>query len=316
MSKTAQQVMSPSQDYQVVGSSLLDGSNFISWKIETEAFLQSKGLAKFIRVKLRTLLDDPDLSADKRMELRDGDEMTLGHIILRCNDSFKEMIVKAKTARKAWKILTQYFEGKETFNKIHLMERLMDGKLAAEGDMVMNVQSYLKEKKQIVRRLADCQVTIPEELQVAILLSRLPESMDTMRRILEADPNVDVDKISRELLRESVRISSKRKAEGERTTEQVHAAAMMDQGAYQRIAAAQSGNHFKRNKRDRAAESAHCGFCGTTGHSSNKCWLNPYGSNFRQNFAERVQRTAESMSKRQAGATTTQAGNHLVIPNQ
>ena len=276
-----QQVMSPNSDtLSSYSKHLLDGSNYISWKMDTESFLQSKGLSKFIRFKLSTLLDDPALSADKLMDLRDGDEMALGHIKTRCNDSFKEMLIKCKTARKAWKTLAGYFEGRETFNKIHLMERLMDDKLRAEGDIVDNVQSFLKEKKQIVRRLAECGIRIPEELQVAILLSRLPETMDTMRRILEADADITVDKVARELLRESVRLSSKRKNQpDEKAVEQVNAAMMKRQKTYPRTDTV-------------------CTFCGTPGNAAVKCWLNPQGTNFRQTFAERVKKTAEAIAAR------------------
>jgi len=275
-----QQVMSPNSDLlSSYSKHLLDGSNYISWKMETDAFLQSKGLSKFIRFKLKTLLEQPELSADKLMDLRDGDEMALGHIKTRCNDSFKEMLIKCKTARKAWKTLAEYFEGRETFNKIHLMERLMDDKLRAEGDIVENVQSYLKEKKQIVRRLAECGIRIPEELQVEILLSRLPETMDTMRRILEADADITVDKVARELLRESVRLSSKRKSQpDEKAIEQVNAAAMKRQKTYPKDSV--------------------CTFSGTAGHAAIKCWLNPQGTNFRQAFAERVKKTAEAIAAR------------------
>ena len=41
---------------------ILDGTNYAIWKIETEAFLQSKGLAKFLSKKCKSLMFDPALS--------------------------------------------------------------------------------------------------------------------------------------------------------------------------------------------------------------------------------------------------------------
>lgn len=139
-----------------------------------EAFLQSKGLAKFLTIKGRKLLQNPAISLEKKIELQDADERALGHIKKLVDASLKELLFDCKTARSAWKILARYFDGKEQFNRIQLLEMLMDGKLDDSGNMLENVQAFIKDKRQLARRLQLCGVQIPEELLVTIMLARLP----------------------------------------------------------------------------------------------------------------------------------------------
>ena len=163
--------------------------------------------------------------------------------------------------------------------------------------MTLNVQAYLQETKQLVRRLSTCGINLPEELIVAILLARLPESLDTMRRILEADPLVNVEKVSQELMREATRITGKRKAE----------------------TAIESANNIqvdtkRRKKTSGQLKRAPCSICGINGHSTTVCWLNPESKSYRPEFAERMQKAASSAQSRVGRSSVIQDNHENVSP--
>jgi hypothetical protein len=56
----------------------------------------------------------------KRM-IMDEDEMALGHIKCHVSPSFLDLVIECKTALEAWKKLETFFNGKEKFNKFHLL---------------------------------------------------------------------------------------------------------------------------------------------------------------------------------------------------
>lgn len=260
-------------------SLVLNGSNYHIWKVEMEAFLQSKGLAKFLSSKGRKLLKSPGLTLEKRIELEDSDERALGHIKRLVDGSLKELLITCKTARSAWKTLARYFDGKEQFNKVQLLERLMDGKLEETGNVLENVQAFIKDKRQLARRLQICGVKIPEELLVTIMLARLPDSLDTMRRILESDPSLTVDKVSNELIREATRILGKRACSHKETFEELNITSEISKRSHR---SASSSKLPSKRVRDP------CSMCGLAGHDVSNCWINPDSKSYRPSFASNL----------------------------
>ena len=76
---------------------------------------------------------------------------------------------------KVWKSLEKFFAGKETYNKVFLLEQLIDGKLNESNDPVKDIQDFIRQKSEIIRRLNEIGLQVNEELQVAIILARLPD---------------------------------------------------------------------------------------------------------------------------------------------
>ena len=270
MSAKSSSPTNSSNDYQVT---VLDGTNYATWSVQMQAFLQSKGLSKFIKNNLEDLKARPNLTATKKMDLEDDDEKTLGHIKCNMNQSYWDIVAEATTAFDAWTSLKNFFSGKETFNKIHILEEYIDGRLSDEGDIVANVQKYIKSKNEAVRRLDSIGIKIEKDLQVAVLLARLPDSFDTMRRILESQNDVTMEQVSSELNREAIRKSNKRKAP-------------VKENSF----IADTDVIPPPPKKDTANNRSNqvCEICNVKGHSTARCWFNPKSSNYRPNFKEKI----------------------------
>jgi hypothetical protein len=270
--------MSPMGEESTAGESisLLDGTNYPTWKLQVESYLQSKGLAKFLSSKGYDLMKDQGLTREKRLDLEDASEKALGHIRRMVDGNHQEMLIKCKTARNAWRTLKKHYEDKEVFNKVQLMQRLFDESLSDGQDMLKAIPKYLQSKKEIVRRLQSVGLTIPEELLVAVILARLPASCDITRRILESSKDVSLAKVSQELIREATRKSIKRKA-GQ--MEEAH------------TTQATPSKRFKKDSTRKKPQP--CDYCGVPGHPANNCWMNPKSKNFRPEFAQKMLKLAQ-----------------------
>ena len=93
------------------------------------SFLQSKGLYKFITDRAQALKDEFHNNLEKLETVLDGDNKALGLIKCNIQSSYLDVVVTSETALDAWKKLETFFSGKETYNKIQLLEQLIDGRL-------------------------------------------------------------------------------------------------------------------------------------------------------------------------------------------
>lgn len=247
------------------------------------SFLQSKGLFKFVTRRAKDLKDRAQLDEDLDMleTILDNDEKTLGHIKCHISSSFLELVLTCNTAKEAWDNLTTFFEGKEAFNKFNLLEQLMDGKLVETGKVATDVQQFLKEKNELVRRLQAIGFQVPEDFLIAIILARLPASFDTMRRIFESQPDPTVLKLSAELNKEAVR-RQKRPREEKALVSEVD-----------RELAPPPTKKPKKPKNPKANETW-CKDCNVTGHTLDKCWFNPSSSNYRPDMLKKLLKMAQA----------------------
>ena len=261
----------------------LDGTNYPSWKTQMISYLQSKGLYKFLTNRATTLREraENDEDLDALDELMDNDEKALGYLKCHISPSFLELVLNSETALDAWQRLEDFFAGREAFNKFHLLEQLMDGKLIETGKPTLDVQKYLKEKTELVRRLNAIGFQVPEDFLIAIILARLPESFDAMRRVFESQANPTVLKLNSELNKEALR---KRKRES-------------DKAFY-----GQDGDKDlippppKKPKLD-IKKKFFCTYCDCKGHEATKCWLNPESTNHRPDFVKKILKAAGGAPK-------------------
>ena len=244
--------------------SILDGTNYSIWRQEMVSFLQSKGLYKFITDRAQALKDKFQDNVEKLEDVLEGDEKALGFIKCNIQSSFLDVVVTSQTALDAWQKLETFFAGKETYNKIQLLEQLIDGKLIETGNPTNDVQKFIRDKNELVRRLDSIGMKIASDLQVAIMLARLPDSYDTMRRILESQADLDIIKFTAELNRESLRQQTKKRK--------------------QPIASAFVAKEETPKKKARFAEhfaTLNCDYCGQSRHDAASCWFNPKSAKFR-----------------------------------
>lgn len=271
-------------------ASILDGSNYAIWKQEMLSFLQCKGLGKYVTERAEQLKNHYADNIAKLDEMQDNDEKALGYIKCNIMSSYLDVVVTSQTAFDAWKKLETFFAGKETYNKINLLEQLIDGKLVETGNPVNDVQKFVRDKNEIVRRLDSIGMKIAQDLQVAIMLARLPQSFDTMRRIVESQADLDMIKFSAELNREAMRHSKRKRSPED------------DESAFM----AGDTPASKKQKMMEAKKKLRCTYCGKTGHLVDICFFNPKSSKFRPEFRSSVLKVAEFVAKNQEDSNADQ----------
>ena len=250
---------------------VLDGTNYSTWKHEMTSFLQSKGLYKFITERAEVFKQANANDPVKLEVILESDEKALGEIKCNIASSFNELVVNSSTALDAWEKLETFFSGKETYNKVDLLQQLIDGKLTETGNPVKDVQSFINEKNEIVRRLDSVGMKISQDMQVCIMLARLPDTYDTMRRIIESQPDLSMMKLTAELNREAIRNSSKKRS-----------------APSEEKALAATDTRPPPTKRPRTPQHERkklkCTYCEFTGHEAGGCWMNPKSSKFKPEF--------------------------------
>jgi len=251
---------------------LLDGTNYGSWRVQMEALLQALGLFKFITPRVETLKQLYVDDVEKLELLLENDEKALGYIKRNVELLHLDLLSDCKSAYDAWGRLESFFAGKEHFNKINLLQSLIDGSLRDTGNPLRDIQEFIQEKNELVQRLNSIGIKIDEDLQVAIMLARLPASFDTMRRILESQESLSLLKMTSELHREGIRRSEQRGPK--RFTEHTALFSSFD-------------SQIPNNKKMKFGKSKlYCDFCEVSGHDGERCWLNPSSKNYRKNFAD------------------------------
>lgn len=257
----------------------LRSGNYNMWKIEMESLLQSKGLYKFVTdraEKLKVLYQD---NPEKTEELCENDERALGLLKRNIDPSYIDIVVECSTALEVWKKLEQFFAGKENFNAVYLLQQLTMEKMKESGDIARDVQDFLQSKNNLVRRLASIGFKIEEKMQVALMLAQLPESFDTMRRILESK-ELNLDILTSELHRESTRRSSKRN---------------IDQVAM--LSSLEEDSLKKKKGRNTGRDELVCDYCGKKRHTAEVCWLNPESKFYKTSLVESITKKKDALKK-------------------
>jgi gag-polypeptide of LTR copia-type len=259
---------------------LLDGSNYLQWKTLLQNVLLSKGLGKFVTQKSKDLMEAPGLSAEKKLALEDSDEMALGHIKVHIAPSYLDVVRECKTALEAWIALEKFFEGKETFNKVYLLEQLWAGKLEETGNLMENIQEFVRDKTEVGRRLENAGMKFGDDVIAGIMLCRLPVSFDTMVRFLTSQKDLTVAKVKEELQREAMRRNVMRSENAfSATTDEITPSTK--RRSEERALIADTPDP-KRPRLDKSK--LKCSFCDFTGHSESSYWLNPSSKYYRPDF--------------------------------
>ena len=258
---------------------ILNGSNYYSWKIQMESFLQAKGLYKFITERASTLRESYANNADKLEELLENDERALGFMKRGMEICHLDVVSECKTAYSAWKKLEEFFAGKENFNVVNLLQQLTLEAMNDTGDIVKNVQNFIQSKNDLVRRLGHIGFKIEEKMQVALMLAQLPSSFETLRRIMESQAELTLSKLIAELHRESIRRGQN----------------YLKRGSDEVVFLTEE--EIKKRKKAKLAELPNCSFCKRRGHDADKCWINPESPAFRKELIERIISKSQKSNK-------------------
>ena len=105
------------------------------------------------------------------------DRQALGVIRLTLPRSVAHNVVKEKTTADLMKALSGMYEKPSTNNKVHLMKKLFNLKMAENA----SVAQYLNEFNTITNQLSSVEIDFDDEIHALIVLVSLPNSWEVMR---------------------------------------------------------------------------------------------------------------------------------------
>lgn len=166
----------------------LNNSNYSNWKYKMELLLIKEGLWKVIKetapapsTTLTTVSNQKDID-----DWNVNDDKARAFIGLSVEDDQIAHIRKAKTAAEAWTNLKQYHEKGTLSNKVHLMRRICSLRMDEGGSAV----EHINRLQELFMKLSDIgEESLSDKWSVAMLLSSLPRSYDTLITALEARPD-------------------------------------------------------------------------------------------------------------------------------
>jgi gag-polypeptide of LTR copia-type len=188
---------------------VLTTTTWSTWAPDMEAFLFSKGLGDFLSrttceiIESLNVDENDKLTKKQEYDIRISHDKALGHLRCLIDSNCKEIIRSSTSVKEAWRTLQEQLEGKETYNKIYLLTLAFASNLP-EGNL--DVDTYVKQKERIFRRLQDVGLMLPDELIVLMILMGLPQAFDTQRRIIEARPELKLEDVKRDLRQEALRL--------------------------------------------------------------------------------------------------------------
>lgn len=118
----------------------------------------------------------------------EDDEQCLARVVLCIDDSQVTHVRSAVSAKQAWNMLKQYHERNTLTNKVCIMRRICSTKLSEGG----NIEQHLGELTDMFQKLVDLGDELIDSWKVALVLSSLPASYDTLVTALESRPEADL----------------------------------------------------------------------------------------------------------------------------
>ena len=151
------------------GIEKFDGTDFTYWRMQIEDYL--------CRRKLHLPLLRTKLEAMKVEEWALLDRQVLGVIKLTLSRSVAHNVVKEKTIADLMKALSDMYKKSSTNNKVHLMKKLFNLKMAENA----TVAQHLNEFNTITNQLLSVEIDFDNEFRALIVLASLPNSWEVMR---------------------------------------------------------------------------------------------------------------------------------------
>ena len=108
------------------------------------------------------------------------DRQILGVIRFTLSKSVAHNVVKEKTTTNLMKALSSMYEKPSTNNKMHLMKKLFNLKMAENA----LVAQHLNEFNFITNQLSSMKIDFYDEIRALIVLASLPNSWEAMRMVV------------------------------------------------------------------------------------------------------------------------------------
>ena len=153
-----------------------DGSDFGFWKMQIEDYLYQRNLHQPLTKK-------PEGMKEEDWKLLDRQALGVIQLSLSRNVAFN--IAKETTTAGLMKALSNVYEKPSAVNKVHLMRRLFNLRMA-EG---ASLAQHLNELNTITTMLSSVKIDFDDEVRALILLSSLPDSWNTTVTAVNSSTN-------------------------------------------------------------------------------------------------------------------------------
>lgn len=157
----------------------LNNNNYQTWKFKVELLLTKEELWNVVS-------DEPPDPVTQQW--RSKDQKAKANIGLLLEDNQLHLVRKQTTAKGMWTALQSYHQKSTLSNKVNLLKKLCNLKLAEDGDM----ENHLSEMENLIDQLSSLGEPLAEHLSVALFLSSLPDSYGTLITALETRPEDDL----------------------------------------------------------------------------------------------------------------------------
>ena len=162
---------------------LLNGSNYVTWKIQCKMALIKEGLWKIVEGIEVAPSEEDAANHAKFMSRRDR---ALATVVLAVEPRLLYLIGEPSDPKEVWRKLQEQFQKKSWANKLELRRKLHSLRMK-DGE---SVQEYVRKITELFNALAEIEAPLSEEDRVIYLLASLPESFGVLVTALEASPEV------------------------------------------------------------------------------------------------------------------------------
>ena len=186
-----------SDDNHRLSIKCLDGSNWMTWKIQMKHLLLDKGLWEHV-----TGDAEQPAGQDQLVKFRRAAQKANTTLYLHVAQSQIYVIGDEDNPAVTWKKLSDHFERGTLMTKLQLRKQYFKCEMQ-EG---ASVQEHIKEMREMAEKLAVMQSPVSEEDKVMTLLGSLPSSYDSLVATLGAQVgNMELSTVERSLLDEEAR---------------------------------------------------------------------------------------------------------------
>ncbi|RVW38125.1 Retrovirus-related Pol polyprotein from transposon TNT 1-94 [Vitis vinifera] len=243
------------------GIEKFDGTDFAYWRMQIEDYLYGR------KLHLPLLGTKPESMKAEEWALLD--RQVLGVIRLTLSRSVAHNVVKEKTTADLMKALSGMYEKSSANNKVHLMKKLFNLKMAENA----SVAQHLNEFNTITNQLSSVEIDFDDEIRALIVLASLPNSWEAMR--MAVSNSTGKEKLKYNDIRDLILAEEIRRRDAGETSGSGSALNLETRGRGNN----RNSNHGRSNSRNsnrnrsksRSGQQVQCWNCGKTGHFKRQC---------------------------------------------
>ena len=151
------------------GIEKFDGTDFAFWRMQIEDYLYGR------KLHLPLLGTKPEAMKDEELALLN--RQVLGVIRLTLSRFVAHNVVKEKTTTNLIKVLSDMYEKPSANNKVHLMKKLFNLKMANNA----SIAQHLNEFNTITNQLSSVEIDFDDEIRALVVSASLPNRWEAIR---------------------------------------------------------------------------------------------------------------------------------------